>query len=241
MLKSSINFLSSSAKVLYDKTTDYVNYYSGNKHESESSDSSDNDDTLKDYNGVLKIELYQNENQNTRIYPTSSYYNEYTTFWGNPTHVVDNIYLGSAYNAASYDLLKELNIGVIINATSEISNYYPDEFIYLNYKLYDNNKHSIKKYLERSFDDIIYHQQNTKGNILIHCFMGASRSASIVLYYLMRTQKSQDGKPYSFDDAVSYLRGKRIIVNPTFRLTKDLASSIFARNTSNNNFLDDCD
>ena len=84
--------------------------------------------------------------------------------------------------------------------------------------------------LEKSFNDIQYHQQNTKGNILIHCFMGASRSASIVIYYLMRTQKHEDGKPYTFDDAVSYLRNKRITVNPTFRLTKDLACSMVPKN-----------
>ena len=230
-----LNNISSSAKVLYDKTTDYVTYYAGYTAENDSdelSEKNDNlkDDTLTDYEGVLKIELYHDENDNARIFPPSGYYNEYSTFWSEPTSVVDNIYLGSAYNAASYTSLNKLNIKVILNATIEISNYYPEEFIYLRYKLYDNNKHSIKKYLEKSFNDIQYHQQNTKGNILIHCFMGASRSASIVIYYLMRTQKHEDGKPYTFDDAVSYLRNKRITVNPTFRLTKDLACSMVPKN-----------
>lgn len=233
-----LNNISSSAKVLYDKTTDYVTYYAGYADDGDSSDSfnkDDNkhdnvkDDTLADYDGVLKIELYQDENDSMRIYPPSGFYNEYAIFWSDPTPVVDNIYLGSAFNAASYDLLKKLGVKVIINATTEISNYYPEEFVYLRYKLYDNNKHSIKKYLEKSFEDIQYHQQNTQGNILIHCFMGASRSASIVLYYLMRTQTHNDGKSYTFDDAVSYLKNKRITVNPTFRLTKDLASSVMPK------------
>ena len=52
-------------------------------------------------------------------------------------------------------MLKDKNIKVIINVTTEISEYYPDEFIYLRYKLYDNNKHSIKHYLEQSYEDII--------------------------------------------------------------------------------------
>lgn len=226
-----LNNISSNAKVLYDKTSDYVSYYAGYVDENSSDDSLNKDDTLADYDGVLKIELYQDENNdNTRIYPPSGWYNEYATFWSDPTPVIDGIYLGSAYNAASYDLLKKLNIKVILNATTEIKNYYPDEYTYLRYKLYDNNKHSIKKYLEKSFNDIQHHQQNTKGNILIHCFMGASRSASIVLYYLMRTQKHEDGKPYTFDDAVQFLKTKRITVNPTFRLTKDLASSVFPQN-----------
>lgn len=223
---SYVNYVTSSAKVLYDKTTDYVTYYAGWNKDEDSDETNDTDDTIRDYDGVLKIELYQDEKEHTRIYPASTYYTEYSTFYSDPTPIADNIYLGSAFNAASYETLKKLDIKVIINATSEISNYYPEEFTYLRYKLYDNNKHSIKKYLEKSFRDIQYHQQNTKGNILIHCFMGASRSASLVIYYLMQTMKHLNNKPYTFDDAVLFLRSKRIIVNPTFRLTKDLVGSI---------------
>jgi len=222
-----ISNVSNSSKVLLDKTADYVYYYTGYTDEKTSDDENENDDTIKDYDGVLKIELYQNESEHMRIYPASTYYNEYSTFWGGPTHVVDNIYLGSAFDASDYETLKANNIKIIMNCTKEISDYYPEEFKYFRYKLYDNNKHSIKKYLEQSFKDIMDSRETTPGNILIHCFMGASRSASIVLYYLMRTMKHDDGKPYTFDDAVQFLRDKRIIVNPTFRLTKDLASSIY--------------
>ena len=226
-----VNKVNSTAKVFFDKTFDYVSYYSGygqeNSSEEEEEEDKHNDDTIKDYDGLLKIELYEDETQSMRIYPSSSYYIEYSTFWGSPIHIVDNIYLGSAFNAADYETLKKNNIKIIMNATKEISDYYPKYFSYYRYKLYDNNKHRIKKYLEKSYEDIIYNQQNTQGNILIHCFMGASRSASIVIYYLMRTMKHDDGKPFSFDDAVGFLKEKRIVVNPTFRLTKDLASSIF--------------
>ena len=224
-MKRLYNYVSANTKVLYDKTTDYIGQYV--KPESETD--SDGDDTLKDYDGVLKIELYEDEDKSTRIYPPVGVVTEYSSFWSAPTHVVDNIYLGSAYNAASYQTLKNRNIKVIMNATTEISDYYPDEFIYLRYKLYDNNKHSIKKYLEKSYDDIKNHQENTPGNIMIHCFMGASRSASIVIYYLMRTQKKEDDTFFTFDDAITFLKDKRIVVNPTFRLTKDLAQSVMKK------------
>ena len=200
IMKSLYNYISANTKVFYDKTTDYIGQYV----KSESGSDSEGDDTLRDYDGVLKIELYQDEDKNTRIYPEVGYYTEFSSFWSGPTHVIDNIYLGSAYNAASFKTLKKLNIKVLMNATTEISDYYPDDFIYLRYKLYDNNKHSIKKYLEKSYADIKFHQENTSGNIMIHCFMGASRSASIVIYYLMRTQKKPDNTFYSFDDAVSF-------------------------------------
>jgi protein tyrosine/serine phosphatase len=215
-----INYLTSGSKVLSDKITDYISYYFANEESIHSDEDKGDDIILSDYNELITVELYQDESSNSRLYPPSSYIDEYSTFFGDPTFIVDNIYLGSAFNASSYDLLKGLNITTIINATAEISNYYPDNFNYLRFKLYDNNKNSIKKYLDNAYKNIKRFQEHVEGNILIHCFMGASRSASIVIYYLMKE------KNMTFDMAVDYLRQKRIIVNPTFRLTKDLTSSI---------------
>lgn len=230
-MQTSINYLTACGKVLYDKTTDYVSYYAGYNQDnvSDNENNVNNEDKIHDYDTLLKIDLYQDENKSKRIYPPSGYYNEYSTFINEPTYVIDNIYLGSAFNAASYETLKKLNIKIIINATTEIRNYFPDEFIYLRYKLYDDNKNSIKKYLAKSFADITHQQKHTQGNILIHCFMGASRSASLVIYYLMNTKRQANGNFFTFDEAVNFLRDKRIIVNPTFRLTKDLASSIMVK------------
>ncbi len=84
-----------------------------------------------------------------------------------------------------------------------------------------NNENRIRQHLERTYDDVLQCQEN--GNVLIHCYMGASRSASVVIYYLMRRHG------YTFDDALEFLRNKRSVVNPTFRLTKDLAESIMQR------------
>lgn len=216
-----VNYISAGMKVLYDKTSDYLLYYSG--YNTNNNKNNNNSDLLQEYNSLLQTNLYENENISTRLCPKSSYYDTLSSILANPTHIVDNIYLGSAFNAASYNILNDLNIKVIINATSEISEYYPDEFIYLRYKLYDDNKNSIEQYLETAYKNIIYYQNNEEyknKNILIHCFVGASRSATIVIYYLMKS------KNYTFDEALNYVRQKRPIVNPTFRLTKDLAHSI---------------
>lgn len=226
------NNVTAGSKVFYDKTSDYFNYYTSWGDEEMEKDiveklESLQQDKIDDYNSVITVDKYNKEDNGTRLMPEVSYYEAFSYFWDNPTHVVDNIYLGSAYNAAYYDTLTEFNIKVIINVTKEISNYYPDNFIYIKYNLYDNNKHSIEKYLEKAYNDIKYHQENTEGNILIHCYMGASRSASVVIYYLMRTKKRDDGTPYTFDDALKFLKEKRPIVNPTFRFTKDLAKSIY--------------
>jgi protein-tyrosine phosphatase len=156
-----------------------------------------------------------------RIYKHNTYYdyfyniiNQYYFFFSSPTHIIDNIYLGSAFNAASYQTLKDLNIKHIINVTQEITPYFDnyEEFNYKIYKLYDNNQDDIEKYLDDSYNYII----NNVDNILVHCYMGSSRSATIVIYYLM--------KKYSmtFEESINLVKEKRNIVNLTNKFREEL-------------------
>ena len=132
------------------------------------------------------------------------------TFFSEPTYIIDNIFLGSAFNASNYNSLKQNNIGLIINMTNEISNYYVNEIIYKKYGLYDNNKEPIIQYLEQTFKDIIEFQHKYPNkNILIHCFMGASRSASILTYYIHKKFN------LSIDDSIIFIKNKREIINLT--------------------------
>jgi len=141
---------------------------------------------------------------------------QFKTFLYNPTYIIDNIYLGSAYNASNYDLLKSYNIRYIINITNEISNHFPDDFIYLNFKILDNNKDKIVDFLEESLKVIKEYQKNNDGSILIHCFMGASRSATFVSHYLIKEHHLTP------ELAIVFLKEKRITVNLTNRLYNDL-------------------
>ncbi len=201
--------VSTCSKLLYDKTTDIISYYTNNNVEDDELKNDETNDSIDKIN-------------NPRIYPMASRLESYKSLSEDPTLIVDNIYLGSAYNAATYSTLKKLDIKVIINVTTEISNYFPDDFTYYKYSLYDNNKQTINKYLDDSFEKIKYHQDNTPGNILIHCYMGASRSVSIVIHYLMKTMVNNDGSYFTFDEALTYIKNKRPIVNPTHKLSDDI-------------------
>lgn len=231
-----VNYVHATAKVVTDKTWDYVTYYSGLGKEvnKEVSTNEEKDcDKLSNYTDIVKIDKYTDENKNKRILPPSGWYETLSVWYSKPTYITDNIYLGSAFNAAMYDQLKELKISLIINVTHEIRNYYEDEFEYKRYDLYDNNQHTIKTYLDQALNDLLEYKDKP-GNVLIHCHMGASRSATLVIYYLMKTKKHDDGRDYTFDDAVDFLKSKRSIINPTFRFTKDLAQSVMTDIKNNN-------
>jgi dual specificity MAP kinase phosphatase len=198
------NYLKSGYYVLIDRSSNFLNYYLTN----------DND-----------VDNNENQNQNVnnlyykkRLFTPKSKIEQIQTFFSKPTHIIDNIYLGSAFNASHYDTLMDKNIGFIINMTSEISNYYENEILYKKYPLYDNNKESIKQYFEDAYEKIILFQSNNPSkNILVHCFMGASRSVSIVIYYLMKKHKM------NLNDSIVFLKNKREIVNPTILFYNELS------------------
>jgi len=201
--------------ITYDKAYDTLKYYVYGSTD----DATNIADNMRDYASMLTIENYTDETTNDRIYPQKTIYNAYCTFVDNPTYIIDNIYLGSAFNAAIFETLQANDIKYIVNMTSEISNYFPHDFSYLRYNLYDNNKQSILMYLESAYENIIAFQKQNKGNILVHCYMGASRSATLVIYYIMKRHG------YSFEDALKHVRDRRPVINPSFRFTKDLAKS----------------
>jgi len=170
-------------------------------------------DKIYDY-----IYLQSTKNEIHRMYSTNVF-TEYFTFFCKPHEIYPRIFLGSACNAASYKILKDHNIKFIINVSAEISNYYPKDFEYYQILIRDDNNESIHKYFDITYD-VIENFINTKeGNILIHCFMGASRSATIVANYV--SKKTGNNITQIIDD----MKNKRNVVNPTYQYLNDLVKN----------------
>ena len=138
-----------------------------------------------------------------RIYPDEKYYS-----WGDlledASPVIDNIYLGSAFNGADYSWLKETDIEIVVNATESISNFFPDEFTYHNFPAEDLGTGSLKLFYE-DFCNVV--DNNPDKKILVHCYAGRSRSASLVLYYLITRLDM------TLEKALEFLKNKRSIIN----------------------------
>jgi len=207
-----MNYLTAGIRVLYDRTSDYLSYMLDTSN-NQISNQNNNQDTNQENSHPFN--LYRN-NERKRIFDTIPMITQFKTFLYNPTYIIDNLYLGSAYNASNKELLQSYNIRYIINITNEISNHFPDDFVYFNFKILDNNKDSIFTFLDESLKIIKKYQKNEDGAILIHCFMGASRSATVVAHYLI---KEHDLTP---DLAIVFLKEKRITVNLTNRFYNDL-------------------
>ena len=59
-------------------------------------------------------------------------------------------------------------------------------------------------------------QLNKNGNILIHCYLGMSRSASLVAFYLMKE------KYWDYDRCYEYMKERRPIVDPNYGFVEQL-------------------
>lgn len=193
-------YITAPIKVLYNKSHFYIKNYFSDKN--------------KDENIEIK-----------RYYDRIDTYSQVLSFFKSPTHIIDNIFVGNARNAASKSILTENNIKMIVNVTEDIPIFYPDVYTYHQIKIEDNNKDSIKNFLEKSYLEIKKFQEESDQNILIHCFMGASRSVSILIYYILKEMKNKK-ETIDIDETIKFIKDKRSIINPTLKLISDIKEII---------------
>jgi len=124
------------------------------------------------------------------------------------SEINDFILIGNACNARDYYKLKEQNVGLIVNCTKDIPDYFEDEFDYQRVDVKDVNDADILPHLHRLSDYIEeFRKKNPEQKVLVHCFMGSSRSATIVIAYLMKYEKLRRR------DALNFCKQKRALVN----------------------------
>ena len=124
------------------------------------------------------------------------------------TQVFPNIYLGNIYNARNYYKLVDMRIGLIVNCTEEVADYFPDSFKYIRAPIRDSSGSSILDYAD-IIADIVYNylKENPNKSVLFHCYMGSSRSTSFLLAYLVKYMDMD------LDSAIKYVKQLRPIIN----------------------------
>jgi len=120
--------------------------------------------------------------------------------------VQENLFISSQDGAQNMEELRRNNITHILNVGTGIKNAFPEEFDYKTVETLDLPEMQICHYFEEMFDFITDGFKN--GAVLVHCNAGVSRSAAVVLGYLMSSNR------LSLEDAMKILRQARPCVKP---------------------------
>jgi atypical dual specificity phosphatase len=117
-----------------------------------------------------------------------------------------NLYLGSQDAAVNVDGLNEKGVKHILNVATGITNKYPDIYTYCNIPILDLEVSNIRDIFEQCFQ--FMDNARTEGGVLVHCNAGVSRSATIVIAYLMK----RNGM--NFSDAYNLVKSVKTDIKP---------------------------
>lgn len=134
--------------------------------------------------------------------------------------ITDQIYLSSEVEARNLKQLKDNKISHILVVGSELSIFHPSKFEYLQIALKDLKKEPIK---DTILDSIMFVEkaigQQQENRVLVHCKMGASRSVSVVICYIMVKWNR------SFQDAFKMVKSLRKQASPNQGFVKFMSNS----------------
>ncbi|XP_044286244.1 dual specificity protein phosphatase 10 [Varanus komodoensis] len=133
------------------------------------------------------------------------------------TPILPFLFLGNEHDAQDLEKMQRLNIGYVINVTTHLPLYHYEKglFSYKRLPATDSNKQNLRQYFEEAFEFIEEAHQCGKG-LLIHCQAGVSRSATIVIAYLMKHTRM------TMTDAYKFVKGKRPIISPNLNFMGQL-------------------
>lgn len=139
---------------------------------------------------------------------------------GTPAEVLPNLYIGSIGAAVNNEKLRELGITNVLSLCGDIGYKKVENISYRYFSVSDKpkNMHELFSILNDCIlhiDEVLSERRqecNRKGKstnrILVHCMMGRSRSATVIIAYLMMKHSMK------WREALEFLREKRSVVEP---------------------------
>ena len=102
-----------------------------------------------------------------------------------PCQIEEGLFLGSIGTANNKEELKNFNVTHILTVANSLPPKYPNESVYKVLNVADTKFTDLQQHFDECFN-YIEQAKRAGGSVLVHCFAGMSRSATIVLSYLMK-------------------------------------------------------
>ncbi|KAG0027305.1 hypothetical protein BGZ81_005712 [Podila clonocystis] len=173
----------------------------------------------------------------------SAYFSDYSLECGvaspyttEPVRVLPHLYLGAEHNASDLTTLSKLGITSVLNVALEItrdgeqeikndthkstttnlsSSVFRHGVEYKNLS-WSHSQHNIQHDFSAAFE-FIDQSVAQGGKVLVHCQLGVSRSASLVIAYVMRAQGM------GLSEAYDYVKQLSAVISPNMTLMYQLA------------------
>ncbi|KAN0029007.1 hypothetical protein ACTFIV_010876 [Dictyostelium citrinum] len=129
------------------------------------------------------------------------------------SRIFPGFYIGSL-PAVNRNTLDKYQITHVCSVLNEFQPKWTKIYKYLHIDIYDSPSVDIMKYFDKTFQFI--EEGRKDGGVLVHCFAGISRSATICIAYIMRKLN------ISFEDAHGLLSDARPIIFPNDSFIKQL-------------------
>lgn len=111
------------------------------------------------------------------------------------------LYLGSQDAARHAAALKDKNVALVVNVATGIEVDFHEGIKYLNLPILDTPESNLLAILDAAMD-AISETLHCGGGVLVHCNAGVSRSASVVIAWLMKEQRMSYDEAYGIVKAV---------------------------------------
>jgi dual specificity phosphatase 12 len=134
-----------------------------------------------------------------------------------PSLITENVFLGDRGDSHSRETLTEHNIGTVISlldaserTEKEVALYKELGIEWFHFQLHDEEDAPIIDYLEciNQLINQFTKPHRSKPTVLVHCQAGISRSATAVIYYLMRSHG------FALKQAVAHVKDCRPVIEP---------------------------
>jgi len=129
--------------------------------------------------------------------------------------IIQGMYLGSIDAAQEKELLDEKNITHILAIAKGAYPKFPENFKYLTISVLDSPSQNLIQHFDECFQ-FIDSARNSGKAILVHCMAGISRSATVVIAYIMSRMQ------LTFFEATAIVKSARRIISPNEGFTKQL-------------------
>lgn len=120
------------------------------------------------------------------------------------------LYLGDANQAKNLNLLRSIRVTHIFNVAKEVPLYHEGKFVYFKLALVDIDEQQIRDYVEVAFK--FMEEALANGVLLVHCAQGRSRSACMVVMYLMRKYSL----PFDAANDLVHSKREKVCINDGF-------------------------